>query len=83
MMAWQASTLWRYAVRQLWRRPARTVLTLLGIVLGVATIVAVTLTTQTTRSAYHEMFATVTGRAAARSGYRRVRGLRPGRGPAP
>jgi putative ABC transport system permease protein len=64
MIGWQGSTLWKYAVRQMRRRPGRTLLTLAGISLGVATIVAVTLTTQATRSAYHEMFAAVTGRAS-------------------
>ena len=49
---------------------------LLGIVCGVATIVAVTLTTQATRRAYHEMFADRDGPGFARSrrrGARRVR----------
>jgi putative ABC transport system permease protein len=56
--------LWKYAVRQMLRRPGRTVLTLVGIVLGVATIVAVSLTARATRSAYYEMFEAVTGRAS-------------------
>jgi putative ABC transport system permease protein len=64
MIGWQGSTLWKYALRQMRRRPGRTLLTLAGISLGVATIVAVTLTTQTTRSAYREMFGAVTGRAS-------------------
>lgn len=64
MTGWPSSTLWKYATRQLLRRPGRTLLTLLGIVCGVAMIVAVTLTTQATRRAYHEMFANVTGRAS-------------------
>jgi putative ABC transport system permease protein len=64
MTGWPSSTLWKYATRQLLRRPGRTLLTLLGIVCGVATIVAVTLTTQATRRAYHDMFANVTGRAS-------------------
>jgi len=64
MIRWHSTTLWKVAARQMLRRPARTALTLLGIVCGVATIVAVTLTTQATRRAFHEMFATVTGRAA-------------------
>ncbi|MEX2119374.1 MAG: FtsX-like permease family protein [Pirellulales bacterium] len=57
-------TLWRYSLRQTQRRPARAVLTLLGIVIGVATIVAVSVTTQAARRAYREMFEALTGRAS-------------------
>ena len=63
-MSWTSPTFWKYATRPMLRRPGRTLLTLFGIALGVATIVAVTLTTQATHSAYHEMFAAVTGRAS-------------------
>src|ERR1700756_1589722 len=63
-MSWMSTTFWKYATRPMLRRPGRTLLTLLGIVLGVAMIVAVTLTTQATRSAYHEMFAAVSGRGS-------------------
>jgi putative ABC transport system permease protein len=63
-MSWTSPTFWKYATRPMLRRPGRTLLTLFGIALGVATIVAVTLTTHATRSAYHEMFAAVTGRAS-------------------
>ena len=64
MMRWSPSTLDRFAVRQMLRRPGRTLLTLLGIAFGVATIVAVTMTTQATRSAYRDMFTAVTGNAS-------------------
>src|SRR5262249_35718699 len=63
-MSWTSPTFWKYATWPMLRRPGRTLLTLFGIALGVATIVAVTLTTQATRSAYQEMFAAVTGRAS-------------------
>jgi putative ABC transport system permease protein len=46
------------------RRPGRTLLTLLGIVIGVAATVAITATVQTTRRAHREMFETLTGRAS-------------------
>src|SRR5881227_1381687 len=49
-------TLWKYTVREVQRRPGRTLLTLLGIVIGVATIVAVTATTRATRRSYQGMF---------------------------
>jgi putative ABC transport system permease protein len=64
MMRWTSATLWKYALRQLIRRPGRTLLTLVGIVLGVAAILGVSITTRTTRSAYHDMFEAVTDRAA-------------------
>jgi putative ABC transport system permease protein len=64
MILWGPSTLERFAVRQMLRRPGRTLMTLLGIAFGVATIVAVTMTTQATRSAYRDMFTTVTGSAS-------------------
>src|SRR5262245_58039025 len=45
------------------QRPGRTILTMLSIVIGVTAAVAVGLGTQTTRNAYKQMFAMVTGRA--------------------
>lgn len=63
-MGWMSPMFWRFAARAMVRRPGRTFLTLLGIAIGVATIVAVNLTTHTTRRAYHEMFASVTGKAS-------------------
>jgi putative ABC transport system permease protein len=56
-------TLWLYSARELQRRPGRLGLTLLGIVIGVATIVAIAATTRSTRRAYGEMFEAVNGRA--------------------
>jgi len=45
------------------QRPGRTILTMLSIVIGVTSAVAVGLGTATTRNAYKQMFALVTGRA--------------------
>ena len=56
--------LWKYTSREITRRPGRTTLTLLGIALGVAAIVAVSITARTTRRAYRDMFESLTGRAA-------------------
>jgi putative ABC transport system permease protein len=64
MNAWRSATLWKLALRQMRRRPARTALTLLGLVIGVATLVAVSLTTQAVRRAYGSMFEAITGRAS-------------------
>ena len=52
-----------YAFRRLARRPARTALTFLGVVLGVAALTAIGIATRSARNAYHEMFASLTGRA--------------------
>ncbi len=57
-------TLWKYTVREVQRRPGRTLLTLLGIVIGVATIVAITATTRATRRSYQSMFEELGGKAA-------------------
>src|SRR3954471_15342305 len=51
-----------YTVRAMQQRPGRTILTMLSIVIGVAAAVAVGLGTATTRNAYKQMFAMVTGR---------------------
>jgi putative ABC transport system permease protein len=56
--------LWKYTLREGQRRPGRTLLTLGGIVIGVATVVAIALTTQTTRHAYRDMFDALGGRAS-------------------
>lgn len=53
-----------FSWRAMWRRPGRTILTLLSIVIGVAAVITVTITTAATRRAYQQMFALVTGRAA-------------------
>ncbi len=55
--------MWTYTLRELFRRPGRTLLTLAGIVIGVAAMTAVVLTTQATRQAAREMFESLTGRA--------------------
>lgn len=52
-----------YTLREFRRRPGRTLLTLLGIVIGVAALVAVSLSTATVRDAYRTMFDSVGGRA--------------------
>ena len=64
-MHWpRTRSLWKYTTRQVRRRPGRTLLTLLGIGIGVAAIVAIDLTVDTTTHAYRDMFAQVTDRAA-------------------
>ena len=57
-------TLWKYTLREVQRRPGRTLLTLLGIVIGVATVVAITATTRATRRSYQNMFEELGGQAA-------------------
>lgn len=54
----------RYSRRALLSRPGRTILTLLSIVIGVTSVVSVTIVADTTREAYKTMFATVKGRAS-------------------
>src|SRR5438270_9610575 len=56
--------LWRYTAGEMRRRPGRTLLTLLGIVLGVAAVVAILLTTAATHRAYGDMFEAIAGRAS-------------------
>jgi putative ABC transport system permease protein len=51
-----------YTWRAMQQRPGRTILTMLSIVIGVTAAVAVGLGTATTRNAYKQMFAIVTGR---------------------
>jgi putative ABC transport system permease protein len=53
----------RYSRRALTQRIGRTIFTILSIVIGVAAVLAVMLLTASTRSAYKEMFAAVTGKA--------------------
>src|SRR5680860_1868435 len=52
-----------YTSRELRRRPGRTLLTLAGIVIGVAAIVAVALASATARDAFRNMFDQVGGKA--------------------
>jgi putative ABC transport system permease protein len=54
--------LWTCTVREGQRRPGRTLLTLAGISLGLATIVAIRLTVPTAERAYRELFEGVAGR---------------------
>lgn len=54
----------RYTRREVARRPGRALLTLAGIAIGVASVVSVSVASNTARTVYREMFETVTGRAA-------------------
>ena len=53
----------QYSRRAMLQRIGRTIFTILSIVIGVAAVLAVMLLTASTRGAYKEMFATVTGKA--------------------
>jgi putative ABC transport system permease protein len=53
--------LFGYTLREFHRRPGRMLLTLLGITLGLATIVATRLTIHTVHGAYRDLFASVAG----------------------
>ncbi len=55
---------WKIAFRELGRHPGRALLTLLSVVIGVAAVLAVGLSTGSARRAYQEMYQTITGRAA-------------------
>ncbi len=54
---------WRYALRELQRRPGRWFISLLSVAIAVAAIVAVSSATITTRMAYEEVFEAMAGRA--------------------
>ncbi len=56
--------LWKFTLREIKSRPGRATLTLLSIVIGVAAVVAVNLSTATTNRACEEMYLNVAGRAA-------------------
>jgi len=56
-------SLWKLIARQIRSRLGRTILTLLSIVIGVAAVVSVRITTTTTRRAYQDMFSAAAGRA--------------------
>lgn len=56
-------TLRSYTLRELRRRPGRSLLTLIGIVIGVGAIVAVSLASATARDAFRDMFDRVGGKA--------------------
>lgn len=57
------TVLWKFALRHALARPGRTVLSLLSVVIAVAAVTSVSIATSTTRLAYQEMFASVSGRA--------------------
>jgi hypothetical protein len=54
----------QYLLREVRRRPGRTLLTLAGVVIGVQSLVAIPLTIQSTRRAHRALFEGLTGRAA-------------------
>lgn len=56
--------LWNFSIKAILQRPGRATLTLLSIVIGVAILVSVAVATTTTRAAYRDMFAAVSGRSA-------------------
>jgi putative ABC transport system permease protein len=56
--------LWKFTLREIKSRPGRATLTLLSIVISVAAVVAVTVSTNTTHQAYKDMYESVAGRAA-------------------
>ena len=56
--------LWTYAIRDLVRRPGRTLFTLTGIAVGVAAAVAALAATQAARGHYRELFDSVAGSSA-------------------
>lgn len=60
----RAPLLWRYTAAEVRRRPGRSLLTLLGIVIGVASTVAITISIQTASGAHRDLYDTVGGRAA-------------------
>lgn len=57
-------TVWKLGLRQIVQHPARSVLTLLSITIGVAAVVAVTIAAQVTEQAMDSMFQSLTGRAS-------------------
>jgi putative ABC transport system permease protein len=56
--------LWKFTLRELKNRPGRATLTLLSIIIAVSAVVAVNVSSSTTRRAYEEMYAKLAGRAA-------------------
>ena len=56
--------LWKFTLREVKSRPGRAMLTLLSIVIGVAAVVAVTVSTATTNQSCQDMYVSVAGRAA-------------------
>src|SRR5215469_1411135 len=70
--------LWTYNLREMQRRPIRMLLTLLGIILGLATVVATRLTIHTVDRAYRELFEGVSGRASLEVATKGFGGFEPG-----
>jgi len=56
-------TLIRYSLGEAMRRPGRTLLTLAGVVIGVAAMLSISMTVDSTRRVYGELFSTLAGRA--------------------
>lgn len=56
--------LFKFSLRELTSRPLRVALTALSIVIGVAAVVSVSISSKTTRAAHERMFSAVTGRAS-------------------
>lgn len=63
MGRWSAPFSWRYAIREIRRRPGRSLLTLIGIVLGVVAVTAVQLGSTATNDSYAGMPRIAAGRA--------------------
>src|SRR5687767_2161426 len=57
-------TLWQFSAREIKSRPGRAALTLISVVIGIAAIVSVAMSTITTRRAYDQIYQPLTGRAA-------------------
>jgi putative ABC transport system permease protein len=56
--------LWRFSLREVQQRPARSLFTLLSVAIGVAVIVSVSLSSTSARQAYRELYEALAGRAA-------------------
>ena len=55
---------WRLTASYFRRYPSRSILTLLSIAIGMASVIAASLATATTRQAYRRMYEEIAGRAA-------------------
>jgi putative ABC transport system permease protein len=55
---------WKFAWREIRQRPSRPLLTLLSIIIGVGAVVAVSITSGTSRRAFDAIYKTVAGRAS-------------------
>ncbi len=58
------SNLYLLAFRNLWVRKSRTLLTLAGVALGVALVLAVSITNASTRQSFEDFFAQASGNAS-------------------